>query len=204
MKKTMKKVFKKIRSKELPTSLLIFLAIFVVSIFGLQVSKMYAQSYLSSSLNVVGSASISGPLSVSGGVGVGTGAPYRGLSVDGRGNFSGTVHGATPVTSQRDALATVSYVESKISSIPSCPPEKICPTCPSCNSCCGGSTPPSNPPGGMCLQFFDDNAPCDGPMPWGARVICPDDLYFGGYLANSCDEMRDDYWRFECCPTLPR
>lgn len=140
----MKKVFKKIRSIKLPSSLLIFLAIFVVSIFGLQVSKMYAQttSFLSSSLGVQEGANIGGPLTVSGGVGVGTGAPYRGLSVDGRGNFSGTVHGTTPVTSQRDALATVSYVESKISSIPACP---TCPTCGWCSYCGDGHCDTYNP-----------------------------------------------------------
>lgn len=197
----MKKVFKKIRSIKLPSSLLIFLAIFVVSIFGLQVSKMYAQSYLSSSLNVVGSADISGPLTVNGGMGVGSGAPGSGLIVHGGGNFSGMVYGTTPMENQPGYLATVSYVQSKVASIPACPACPTCPTCPTCPPSGGGTNPPVNQ---RCFMEQDYGAPCDGPMPSRrlGSVGCPPNTYFRAYLANSCPHTTSGtFWNYECCPT---
>lgn len=195
----MKKVFKKIRSIKLPSSLLIFLAIFVVSIFGLQVSKMYAQttSFLSSSLGVQGDTTIGGSLTVNGGMGVGSGAPGSGLIVHGGGNFSGMVYGTTPMENQPGYLATVSYVQSKVASIPACP------TCPSCNSCCGGSTPPSDPndPGPECV-FMPTYIPCYQWENNNKPFACPTGLFFVGYSNSQCVEYGSGNLQAECCGIL--
>lgn len=188
----MKKNLKKIK---VPSSLLILLAIFAIAIFGFQISKIYAQtSSLSSSLQVGASATIGGPLNVSGGMGVGTtNPPSNGLSVSGASNFDGLVSVNTPGETQTNSIANVAYIDAKIASLP------LCPVC--------ESDPPPPGDGGECVQWEDFGAPCDGPMP-SASIgwVCPDDLRFGGYIANSCDRIQDRYWRLQCCPfpTLPR
>ena len=201
----MKKVLKNLK---VPSSLLIFLAIFAISIFGLQISKIYAQnSKLSNTLFIKDLAILNDNLTVSGSLGVGKAANSTySLDVNSPANFNSRVLGVTPGSSQTNALATVAYINSKIAQIPKpiekvCPPPVICPTCPACDSCCGTS-PPANP---ECIQVEDMQSSCDGPMPQlGLGVICPDSLHFGGYVADSCNRPADDYWRFKCCPSLPR
>ena len=197
----MKNFLKKRKEFRLPSFLLIFLAIFTISIFGLQVSKIFAQdnSILGSSLRVKSGATITGPLKVSGGVGVGTNAPGSGLTVNGASNFTGYVSVDTPGGSQSGAIANVDYIDGKIATLPSCPPQKICPTCPSCpacNSCCGTS-PPADP---ECMQF-DTETSCSKPAPTALSSTCSGDSMFGGFVTPCVDK-----WVVKCCPklTLPR
>lgn len=189
----MKDFLKKRKEFRLPSFLLIFLAIFTISIFGLQVSKIFAQdnSILGGSLRVKSGATIAGPLEVSGGVGLGgASAPSSGLTVNGASNFTGYVSVDTPGGSQSGAIANVDYINGKIADLPSCP---ACGWCSYCgdgycdqynpnNSYGGGLETCSNCPKdcGLCPCTSDYDCAADN------KICCGQGTCSGAYGGPHC------------------
>ena len=109
----MKKVLKNLK---VPSSLLIFLAIFAISIFGLQISKIYAQnSKLSNTLFIKDLAILNDNLTVSGSLGVGKAANSTySLDVNGPANFNSLAYLERQILDNPNALVRVGYVNDAI------------------------------------------------------------------------------------------
>ncbi len=113
----MKKIIYKLQHLGVKPILLIFLTIFAVSIFGFQISKINAlNTSLSEDLVVLGKATIGRDLVIDGNLGLGV-TPSSPLNVSGKSNVGGLVYSYTPGNSQKDALATVSYINARIDAI---------------------------------------------------------------------------------------
>ena len=111
----MKKYFQTIKDLELDSLAIIFITIFVISIFGFHISKTSAQtsSSLSRNFNAVGSVKIQRNLTINSNLGIDQ-VPQYVLDVYGSAHFSGTVDTNTPGEGQANALATVNYIRRKI------------------------------------------------------------------------------------------
>lgn len=111
----MKKYFQTIGNLKLGSLAIILITIFVVSIFGFQVSKISAQrnSSLGRDLSIEENLVIRGDLNAIYNLGADQ-VPQYTLDVYGEGNFSGTVDTNTPGESQGDALATVNYIKRRL------------------------------------------------------------------------------------------
>ncbi len=107
----MKKIFSKIKISPLA---LILVVIFVISLFGFQVSKINAQSSLGDVLWVRGGATINGDLIVNWRVGVGYLPNYELDIVSGGAKFSDIVFADSPGKSQTQAVGTVSYITAEL------------------------------------------------------------------------------------------
>lgn len=112
----MRIILKKIKKIKLSPLALIVTLIFVISIFGYQVSKIYAQQFSAMTrtlMTVKNDATMVGPVTVNNKVGIGVANPSKALEVAGNANFWGIAYGVSPNTNP-NAVVTVAYANQKI------------------------------------------------------------------------------------------
>lgn len=114
----MNKNIQAIKKSKLSPLIIMLITIFVISIFGIKLSKISAQeniSSLSSDLRVVGFTNIGNSLIINGNVGINhiPTTQYK-LTITGNANFTEVVYADTPGDNQIYALATVEYLKYKL------------------------------------------------------------------------------------------